>query len=191
ITSESSYTSPIDTDNNRPFEPDSSKTNLTKPERSPLAGRTIIRKKLSLKTRTKSLLIDLSNIELPEDYGRSNKIKKLKLRLKELPIVAARKAIERLAPLNNTFILPKIVYSISLIFSLYILLFIILFYIYAFKAPYLISIEDFRRLLIEASLIISSLTNFDTEEVIYLIRVRNIIIAYATSRTFIKYYRPY
>ncbi|KAJ5188370.1 hypothetical protein N7491_004695 [Penicillium cf. griseofulvum] len=63
ITSESSYTSPIDTDNNRPFEPDSSKTDLTEPERSPLAGRTITRKKLSLKTRIKSLLIDLSNIE--------------------------------------------------------------------------------------------------------------------------------
>ncbi|KAJ5203030.1 hypothetical protein N7449_005109 [Penicillium cf. viridicatum] len=41
-----------------------------------------------------------------------------------------------------------------------------------------------------ASLIIFSLTNSDTEEVIYSIRVCNMIIAYATSRTFIKYYRP-
>ncbi|KAJ5451416.1 hypothetical protein N7491_000598 [Penicillium cf. griseofulvum] len=63
VVSESSYTSPIDTDNNRPFELDSSKTNLTEPERSPLAGRTIARKKLSLKTRIKLLLIDLSNVE--------------------------------------------------------------------------------------------------------------------------------
>ncbi|KAJ5481204.1 hypothetical protein N7475_000016 [Penicillium sp. IBT 31633x] len=89
ITSESSYTSPIDTDNNRLFKLDSSKTDLTEPERSPLAGRTIFRKKLSLKTRIKSLLACLSNIEhedlaqVLEDYGRSNKTIKLKLRLKE------------------------------------------------------------------------------------------------------------
>ncbi|KAJ5197206.1 hypothetical protein N7449_007685 [Penicillium cf. viridicatum] len=63
ITSESSCTFPIDTDNDRLFEPDPSETDLTEPERSPLAGRTITRKKLSLKTRTKSLLIDLSNRE--------------------------------------------------------------------------------------------------------------------------------
>lgn len=103
ITSESSSTSPIDTDNNRPFEPDSSETDLTEPERSPIAGRTIARKKLNPKTGRKSLLTDLSNVErvhqaryqvpdddtdedlaqVPEDYGRSNKTKKLKLRLKE------------------------------------------------------------------------------------------------------------
>ncbi|KAJ5589617.1 hypothetical protein N7537_012295 [Penicillium hordei] len=63
ITSESSCTSPIDTDNDRPFEPDSSETDLTEPERSPLAGRTIVRKKPSPKTGTKSLLTDLSNVE--------------------------------------------------------------------------------------------------------------------------------
>ncbi|KAJ5481203.1 hypothetical protein N7475_000015 [Penicillium sp. IBT 31633x] len=45
--------------------------------------------------------------------------------------------------------------------------------------------------LIYGSLIIFSLTNFDIEEVIYLIRVRNMIMAHTTSRTFIKYYRPY
>ncbi|KAI1829031.1 hypothetical protein DTO027I6_10258 [Penicillium roqueforti] len=103
ITSESSCTSPIDTDNDRPFEPDSSETDLTEPERSPPAGRTIARKKPSPKTGTKSLPTDLSNVErvhqaryqvpdddtdedlaqVPEDYGRSNKTKKLKLRLKE------------------------------------------------------------------------------------------------------------
>ncbi|KAJ6138771.1 hypothetical protein N7471_005257 [Penicillium samsonianum] len=49
----------------------------------------------------------------------------------------------------NTFALPKIIYGVSLIFSPYVLLFIILFYIHAFKAPHLISIEDLRRLLIE------------------------------------------
>ncbi|KAJ5549649.1 hypothetical protein N7513_006883 [Penicillium frequentans] len=52
IISESSYTSPIDTDNNRSFELDSSKTDLTELERSPLASQMITRKKLSLKTRT-------------------------------------------------------------------------------------------------------------------------------------------
>ncbi|KAJ5243948.1 hypothetical protein N7489_004044 [Penicillium chrysogenum] len=35
ITSESSCTSPIDTDDDRPFEPDSSETDLTEPEYSP------------------------------------------------------------------------------------------------------------------------------------------------------------
>ncbi|KAJ5959165.1 uncharacterized protein N7479_006315 [Penicillium vulpinum] len=240
ITSESSCTSPIDTDNNRPFEPDSSETDLTELERSPPAGRTIARKKLSLKTRTKSLLTVLSNMELPEDYGRSNKTKKLKLRLKEQPSTnykwgvtedtlrkalpnniyrflnwylkleysytkasalkadwkyfriyyqrvtkteiskeigeAVRTGIRYLVDKRgldiqpranvldphrgppkpiielepyNTFTLPEIIYSVSLIFSPYILLFIILFYIYTFKAPHLISIEDLRRLLIE------------------------------------------
>ncbi|KAJ5664297.1 hypothetical protein N7507_005028 [Penicillium longicatenatum] len=85
ITSESSCTSPIDTDNDKPFEPDFSETDLTEPECSPpLAGRTIARKKLSPSPGTKSLLVDPSNVErVPEDYGRSNKTKKLKLRLKE------------------------------------------------------------------------------------------------------------
>lgn len=103
ITSESSCTSPLDTDNDKPFEPDSSETDLTEPERSPSAGRTIARKKPSPKTGTKLLPTDLSNVErvhqaryqvpdddtdedlaqVPEDYGRSNKTKKLKLRLKE------------------------------------------------------------------------------------------------------------
>ncbi|KAJ5504597.1 hypothetical protein N7463_007471 [Penicillium fimorum] len=103
ITSESSYTSPIDTDDDRPFEPDSSETDLTEPEYSPPAGRTIARKKSSPNSGTKSLPADLSNVErvhqaryqvpdddtdedlaqVPEDYGRSNKTKKLKLRLKE------------------------------------------------------------------------------------------------------------
>lgn len=103
ITSESSCTSPIDTDNDRPFEPDSSETDLTEPECSPPAGRKIARKKPSPSTGTKSLQADLSNVErvhqaryqvpdddtdedlaqVPEDYGRSNNTKKLKLRLKE------------------------------------------------------------------------------------------------------------
>ncbi|KAJ5472266.1 hypothetical protein N7530_006267, partial [Penicillium desertorum] len=86
ITSESSYTSPIDTDDNRPFKPDSSKTDLTEPEYSPRAGRTITRKKPHLTTGIKSLLI-------PEDYGRSNKTKKLKLRLKE-PYATSRTFIK-------------------------------------------------------------------------------------------------
>ncbi|KAJ5202171.1 hypothetical protein N7449_004250 [Penicillium cf. viridicatum] len=51
----------------------------------------------------------------------------------------------------NTFALPEIVYGVSLIFSPYILLFIILFYVYAFKAPHLISMEDLRKLLVEGS----------------------------------------
>ncbi|KAJ5951028.1 uncharacterized protein N7479_009441 [Penicillium vulpinum] len=302
ITSESSYTSPIDTDNNRPFKPDSSKTDLTELERSPLAGRTIARKKLSPKTGTKSLPTVLSNIEqvktstkralglgVAEDTLREalpNNIYRflnwcLKLEYsytkasaleadwkyfriyyqrvtkteisKEIgeavrtgirylvdkrgldtqprvnipdphggppkPIIELEpqfvKSVLGISKLN-TFALPKIIYGVSLVFSPYILLFIILFYIYAFEAPHLISIEDLRRLLIEggrqeillplkkeidnyyiflkvkvicgqpqahstyslgylvrytASLIIFSLTNSDTEEVIYSIRV--------------------
>ncbi|KAJ5749419.1 hypothetical protein N7533_006447 [Penicillium manginii] len=103
ITSESSCNSPIDTDNDRPFEPDSSETDLTEPECSSPADRTIARKKPSPNTGTRSSLADLSNMErahqaryqvpdddtdedlaqVPEDYGRSNKTKRLKLRLKE------------------------------------------------------------------------------------------------------------
>ncbi|KAJ5203031.1 hypothetical protein N7449_005110 [Penicillium cf. viridicatum] len=238
ITSESSYTSPIDTDNDRPFEPDPSETDLTELERSPLAGRTITRKKLSLKTGTKSLPTDLSNRELPEDYGRSNKTKKLKLRLKERwawyyqikgvtedvlykallndiyrflnwclkleyspdgrrqkgyikasafeadwkyfriyyykeigeavctgmrylvdkrvgSVRRTSQADDRTRALvcekrpSNMFALPKIVYGVLFVFSPYVLLFIILFYVYAFKAPYLTSMEDLRKLLVE------------------------------------------
>ncbi|CAI7650731.1 unnamed protein product [Penicillium pancosmium] len=103
ITSESFCNSPIDTDNDRPFEPDSSETDLTEPECSSPADRTIARKKPSPNTGTRSSLADLSNMErahqaryqvpdddtdedlaqVPEDYGRSNKTKRLKLRLKE------------------------------------------------------------------------------------------------------------
>lgn len=102
ITSESSCTSPVDTDNDRPFKPDSSDTDLTEPECSAPAGREIARKKLSPNTGTKSLQTLLSNVErvhqaryqvpddtdedlaqVPEDYGRYDKTKKLKLRLKE------------------------------------------------------------------------------------------------------------
>lgn len=103
ITSDSSCTSPIDTDNDRPFEPDSSETDITEPECSPPVGGTITRKKPSPNTGTRSLPADLSSMErvhqaryqvpdddtdedldqVPEDYGRSNKTKKLKLRLKE------------------------------------------------------------------------------------------------------------
>ncbi|OQD70596.1 hypothetical protein PENDEC_c022G01133 [Penicillium decumbens] len=61
ITSESSCNSPIDTDNDRPFEPDSSETDLTEPECSPPADRTIARKKPSPNTGTR--LADLSNME--------------------------------------------------------------------------------------------------------------------------------
>ncbi|KAJ5973153.1 uncharacterized protein N7479_003071 [Penicillium vulpinum] len=263
ITSESSCTSPIDTDNNRPFEPDSSETDLTELERSPPAGRTIARKKLSLKTGTKSLPTVLSNIEQIETsteralglkyfriyYQRVTKTEISKeigeavrtgirylvdkrgldiqpranipdpYRGPPKPIIELEpqfvKSVLGISKLN-TFTLPKIIYGVSLIFSPYILLFIILFYIYAFEAPHLISIEDLRRLLIEggrqeillplkkeidnyyiflkvevicsqpqahsthssgypvrytASLIIFSLTNSDTEEVIYSIRV--------------------
>ncbi|PLB47853.1 hypothetical protein P170DRAFT_437579 [Aspergillus steynii IBT 23096] len=103
ITSNSSCTSPIDTDSNRPFEPDSSETDLTEPECSPPAGRYITRKKSSPSTGTKPSQLDTSNVErvhhalyqlpdnntdkdlaqVPEDYGRSNNTKKLKLQLKE------------------------------------------------------------------------------------------------------------
>ncbi|KAJ5664296.1 hypothetical protein N7507_005027 [Penicillium longicatenatum] len=51
--------------------------------------------------------------------------------------------------LGNTFALPEIVYGVSLIFSPHVLLFIILFYVHGFKAPYLTSMEDLRRLLVE------------------------------------------
>jgi hypothetical protein len=47
------------------------------------------------------------------------------------------------------FALPEIVYSILLVFSPHVLLFIILFYVNIFKAPHLTSMEDLRRLLIE------------------------------------------
>ncbi|KAH8431665.1 DUF3435 domain-containing protein [Aspergillus melleus] len=103
ITSDSSCTSPIDTDSDRPFEPDSSETDLTEPERSPAAGRNIAGKNSSPSTETKPAQLDTSNVErvhqalyqlpdddtdedlaqVPEDYGRSNNTKKLRLRLKE------------------------------------------------------------------------------------------------------------
>ncbi|KAJ6096881.1 hypothetical protein N7486_007627 [Penicillium sp. IBT 16267x] len=396
ITSESSCTSPIDTDNDRPFEPNSSETDLTEPERSPPAGRTIARKKSSPKTGTKSLPTDLSNVErvhqaryqvpdddtdedlaqVPEDYGRSNKTKKLKLRLKErwawycqmkamepstnhkwgVAEDALREAspndmhrflncpdgrrqkgytkasaleadwkyfriyyqrvtktemskemgeavrtgmrylvdkrgldkqpranvpvyIEDMIPFNetilqtrekrfhlgfqriilclyntvglftinrkqamldlqfkhlqislqqdphggppkpmielepqfvksvlgmsklNTFALPEIVYGVSLVFSPHVLLFIILFYVHAFEAPHLTSMEDLRRLLVEvrytASLIIFFSHQFrygggdllDKSGFVSEAQ-RNVIMAHATSRTFIKHYRP-
>ncbi|KAJ5701388.1 hypothetical protein N7488_008936 [Penicillium malachiteum] len=90
ITSESSSTSPIDTDNDGLFEPDSSETDLTEPEST-------TPKKLSLSPKAKSLHAAPSNIErvldndidkdlakVLEDYSRSNQIKKLKLYLKKL-----------------------------------------------------------------------------------------------------------
>ncbi|QQK44154.1 C2H2 finger domain protein [Penicillium digitatum] len=49
----------------------------------------------------------------------------------------------------NTFALPEIVYGVSLVFSPHVLLFIILFYVHAFEAPHLTSMEDLRRLLVE------------------------------------------
>ncbi|KAE8387097.1 C2H2 finger domain protein [Aspergillus alliaceus] len=49
----------------------------------------------------------------------------------------------------NTFVLPEIVYGISLVFSPHVLLFIVLFYVNAFEAPYLTSMEALRRLLVE------------------------------------------
>lgn len=49
----------------------------------------------------------------------------------------------------NTFALPEIVYGVSLVFSPHVLLFIILFYVHAFDAPHLTSMEDLRRLLVE------------------------------------------
>ena len=50
---------------------------------------------------------------------------------------------------SNTFVLPEIVYSVSLVFSLHVLLFSILFYINAFKVPHLTSMEDLWRLFVE------------------------------------------
>jgi hypothetical protein len=47
------------------------------------------------------------------------------------------------------FALLEIVYGISLVFSLHVLLFIVLFYASAFKAPHLTLMEDLWRLLIE------------------------------------------
>ncbi|PYH95099.1 C2H2 finger domain protein [Aspergillus ellipticus CBS 707.79] len=49
----------------------------------------------------------------------------------------------------NTFALPEIVYGVSLVLSPHVLLFIILFYVGAFEAPHLNSMEDLRRLLIK------------------------------------------
>ncbi|KAE8404947.1 hypothetical protein BDV37DRAFT_100525 [Aspergillus pseudonomiae] len=49
----------------------------------------------------------------------------------------------------NTFALPEIIYGVSLVFSPHVLLFSILFYIKAFEAPHLTSMEDLRRLFIE------------------------------------------
>ncbi|KAJ5701392.1 hypothetical protein N7488_008940 [Penicillium malachiteum] len=56
---------------------------------------------------------------------------------------------DRSTLISNMFALPEIVYSVSLIFSPHILLFIILFYVHAFEAPHLTSIEDLRRLLVK------------------------------------------
>ncbi|KAB8213417.1 C2H2 finger domain protein [Aspergillus novoparasiticus] len=49
----------------------------------------------------------------------------------------------------NTFTLPEIIYGVSLVFSPHVLLFSILFYVNAFEAPHLTSMEDLRRLFIE------------------------------------------
>ncbi|KAL4935325.1 hypothetical protein BDV06DRAFT_228932 [Aspergillus oleicola] len=49
----------------------------------------------------------------------------------------------------NTFALPEIVYGVSLVFSPHVLLFSILFFVNAFEAPHLTSMEDLRRLLVE------------------------------------------
>lgn len=51
----------------------------------------------------------------------------------------------------NIFALLEIVYGVSLVFSPHVLLFSILFYIQAFTAPDLKSMEDFQRLLVEDS----------------------------------------
>ncbi|KAJ6036024.1 hypothetical protein N7540_000303 [Penicillium herquei] len=103
ITSESSSTSPIDTDNDGLFEPDSSETDLTEPESASPACQKTTPKKSSLNPEAKSLHAAPSSVErvrparyqvpdddtdedlanVPEDYGRSNQTKKLKLRLKE------------------------------------------------------------------------------------------------------------
>ena len=45
--------------------------------------------------------------------------------------------------------MPEIVYGVSLGFSPHVLLFSILFYVNAFEAPYLTSMEDLRRLFVE------------------------------------------
>lgn len=102
ITSESSCASPIDTNHDRTFEPGTSETDLTEPESPPPAARPVAQKKPTPTTGTPSPA-GLSNVELalqaryqvpdddtdedlaqvPEDYGRSNKTKKLKLRLKK------------------------------------------------------------------------------------------------------------
>lgn len=52
---------------------------------------------------------------------------------------------------SNIFALLEIVYGVSLVFSPHVLLFSILFYIQAFTAPDLKSMEDFQRLLVEDS----------------------------------------
>ncbi|PYH87955.1 hypothetical protein BO71DRAFT_436221 [Aspergillus ellipticus CBS 707.79] len=78
VTSESSCTSPIDTDNDRPFEPDSSGTDLTEPEYSPGVER-IYRARYQVPDDD----TDEDLAQVPEDYGRSNDTKKLKHRLKE------------------------------------------------------------------------------------------------------------
>ncbi|KAJ6163934.1 hypothetical protein N7470_002606 [Penicillium chermesinum] len=103
ITSESSCTSPVDTDEDRPFEPDSSDTDLTEPECSPPAARWIARKRSSPNSGIDSSQADLLNVErahqaryqlpdddtdedlaqVPDDYGRSHGTQKLKLRLKQ------------------------------------------------------------------------------------------------------------
>ncbi|KDE85196.1 hypothetical protein AO1008_00558 [Aspergillus oryzae 100-8] len=49
----------------------------------------------------------------------------------------------------NTFTLPEIIYSVSLVFSPHVLLFSILFYVNAFEVLHLTSMEDLRRLFIE------------------------------------------
>ena len=45
--------------------------------------------------------------------------------------------------------MPEIVYGVSLVFSPHVLLFSILFYVNAFEAPHLTSMEDLRRLFVE------------------------------------------
>lgn len=53
--------------------------------------------------------------------------------------------------ISNIFALSEIVYGVSLVFSLYILLVIILFYVYIFEVPYLNLMEDFQRLFVKGS----------------------------------------
>ena len=103
ITSEPPSASPIETDNDGIFEPDSSETDLTEPERASPARQKITSKKSSPSLKVKSLHAAPSDVErvrparyqvpdddtdedlaqIPEDYGRSNQTKKLKLRLKQ------------------------------------------------------------------------------------------------------------